>query len=119
MEGLFGLVFGVPIYLFFFSEDISFSKFNLEYEFWLALLVLVTGILNIHTTEVTSSMTRNVWKQFRIILVWILGLSVYYIGSGDRLGELRLGEPWVFPGSVFVLGGFSVILTGVYFYYSD
>jgi len=119
MEGLFGLVFGVPIYLLFFAEDITFSRFNMEYEFGLVLLVLITGVLNIRTTEVTSSMTRNVWKQFRIILVWILGLSVYYVGSGDRLGELRLGEPWVFPGSVFVLGGFSVILTGVYFYYSD
>jgi len=119
MEGLFGLVFGVPIYLLFFAEDITFSRFNMEYELGLVLLVLVTGVLNIRTTEVTSSMTRNVWKQFRIILVWILGLSVYYVGSGDRLGELRLGEPWVFPGSVFVLGGFSVILTGVYFYYSD
>ena len=114
MEGLFGLVFGVPIYLCFFSEDLSFTRFNIEYEIGLVFLVLITGILNIRTTEVTSSMTRNVWKQFRIILVWVLGLLVYYIGSSDRLGE-----PWVFPGSYFVLGGFSVILTGVYFYYSE
>jgi len=113
MEGLFGLAFGVPMYLLFSSEDISFARLNLRYETGLVLLVLVTGILNIRTTEVTSSMTRNVWKQFRIILVWILGLLVYYLGGGD------FGEPWVFPGSVFVLGGFSVILTGVYFYYSE
>jgi drug/metabolite transporter (DMT)-like permease len=114
MEGIFGLVFGVPIYLFFFSEDISFTRFDIGYEIGLVILVLITGILNIRTTEVTSSMTRNVWKQFRIILVWIFGLLVYYVGSDDSLGE-----PWVFPGSFFVLGGFSVILTGVYYYYSD
>mmetsp|Transcript_18311 Transcript_18311/g.42170 ORF Transcript_18311/g.42170 Transcript_18311/m.42170 type:complete len:425 (-) Transcript_18311:350-1624(-) len=113
MEGLFGLAFGIPLYLFFSSEDLSFAKINLGYETGLVLLVLITGILNIRTTEITSSMTRNVWKQFRIILVWILGLVVYYAGGGD------FGEPWVFPGSAFVLGGFSVILTGVYFYYSD
>lgn len=113
MEGLFGLSFGIPMYLFFSSEDLSFARSNLRYETGLVLLVLVTGILNIRTTEITSSMTRNVWKQFRIILVWILGLLVYYKGAGD------FGEPWIFPGSVFVLGGFSVILTGVYFYYSD
>ena len=79
----------------------------------LVLLVAITGILNIRTTEVTSSMTRNVWKQFRIILVWIFGLLLYYVGQNDRLGEA-----WVIPGSFFVLGGFSVILSGVYFYYS-
>ena len=114
MEGLFGLVFGIPIYIFFFPEDISWTRFNIGYEIGLVFLVLITGILNIRTTEITSSMTRNVWKQFRIMLVWTLGLLVYYIGSGDRLGEA-----WVFPGSLFVLGGFSVILSGVYFYYSE
>lgn len=113
MEGLFGLMFGIPIYIFFFAEEISFTRSNIEYEIGLVFLVLITGILNIRTTEVTSSMTRNVWKQFRIILVWIFGLSVYYIGSGARFGE-----PWVSPDSFFILGGFSVILTGVSFYYN-
>lgn len=114
MEGLFGLVFGLPIYLLFFSEEISSTRVNIGYEIGLVFLVLITGILNIRTTEVTSSMTRNVWKQFRIILVWVLGLLVYYIGSSDRLGEA-----WINPDSFFVLGGFSIILTGVYFYYSQ
>jgi hypothetical protein len=114
MEGLFGLIFGIPIYLLFFPpEQISSTPFNIGYEIMLVLLVAITGILNIRTTEVTSSMTRNVWKQFRIILVWILGLLLYYVGQNDRLGEA-----WVIPGSFFVLGGFSVILSGVYFYYS-
>ncbi|VEU35570.1 unnamed protein product [Pseudo-nitzschia multistriata] len=113
MEGLFGLVFGLPIYALFFDEEISFTRFNIEYQIGLVVLVLLTGILNIRTTEATSSMTRNVWKQFRIMLVWILGLLVYYLGSGGRLGEA-----WVFPDSLFVLGGFGVILTGVFFYYS-
>ena len=114
LEGLFGLVFGAPLYFFFFEEDLSFSKFNIEYQFGLVVLVLITGILNIRTTEVTSSMTRNVWKQCRIMLVWILGLLIYYVGNNSSLGE-----PWVNPGSSFVLGGFMVILTGVYFYYSN
>ena len=114
MEGLFGLIFGIPIYLLFFPpEQISSTPFNIGYEIMLVLLVAITGILNIRTTEVTSSMTRNVWKQFRIILVWIFGLLLYYVGQNDRLGEA-----WVIPGSFFVLGGFSVILSGVYFYYS-
>mmetsp|Transcript_14233 Transcript_14233/g.35716 ORF Transcript_14233/g.35716 Transcript_14233/m.35716 type:complete len:423 (-) Transcript_14233:23-1291(-) len=114
MEGLFGLVFGVPIYLIFFSEEVIFTRFNVTYESGLVILVLITGILNIRTTEITSSMTRNVWKQFRIMLVWSLGLLVYYVGSNNKIGE-----PWVFPSSLFVLGGFSVILTGVHFYYSE
>lgn len=113
MEGLFGLTFGAPIYFLFFSEEISFTKYNFGFEIGLILLVLVTGILNIRTTEITSSMTRNVWKQFRIMLVWFLGVLVYYLGNSDYLGE-----PLVFPGSLFTLGGFSIILTGVYFYYS-
>lgn len=113
MEGLFGLIFGIPLYILFASEQILSTRFNIEYEIFLVLLVTVTGILNIRTTEVTSSMTRNLWKQFRIILVWALGLFVYYIGSGDRFGE-----QWIFPGSLFVLFGFNVVLIGVYFYYS-
>lgn len=111
MEGLFGLVFGLPTYIIFSSEDLSIA--NPGYDVGLVFLVLITGIFNIRATEVTSSMTRNVWKQFRIILVWVLGLLVYYAGGNG------FGEPLVFPGSLFVLGGFSVILTGVYFYYSD
>lgn len=114
MEGLFGLMFGVPIYLIFFLEELVFTRFDVVYEIGLVILVLVTGILNIRTTELTSSMTRNVWKQFRIMLVWTLGLLVFYLGTNDKIGE-----PWVFPSSLFVVGGFSVILTGVNFYYSS
>lgn len=114
MEGLFGLTFGVPIYFLCFSEEISFSRYNFGFEAGLILLVLVTGILNIRTTEITSSMTRNVWKQFRIMLVWSLGVLVYYLGNNDYLGESL-----VFPGSLCTLGGFSIILIGVYFYYSE
>eukprot|EP00578_Thalassiosira_sp_NH16_P006829 CAMPEP_0181115524 /NCGR_PEP_ID=MMETSP1071-20121207/21476_1 /TAXON_ID=35127 /ORGANISM="Thalassiosira sp., Strain NH16" /LENGTH=551 /DNA_ID=CAMNT_0023199733 /DNA_START=56 /DNA_END=1711 /DNA_ORIENTATION=+ len=76
------------------------------------LLVTVTGIFNIAATGVTSSMTRNVWKNLRTCLVWIVGLIVFY-ASGDP----DLGEPWVIPGSFYVLIGFSVMLGGVYVYY--
>eukprot|EP00536_Pseudo-nitzschia_multiseries_P012655 jgi/Psemu1/260807/estExt_Genewise1Plus.C_4970009 len=113
MEGLFGLAFGLPITLVWFADELDVARSHIAYESGLVLLVLVTGILNIRTTEVTSSMTRNVWKQFRIMLVWILALLVYYLGTNTRFGE-----PWVDPDSWFVLGGFSVVLTGLLFYYS-
>lgn len=113
MEGAFGIMIGLPIYLLFSHEKLSLTRFDIEYEIGLVILVAVTGILNIRTTEVTSSMTRNVWKQFRIILVWILGLIIYYVDRNNNLGEA-----WIVPGSFYVVGSFFVILSGVYFYYS-
>jgi len=147
MEGFFGLMFGIPIYYYLFlfqgggggGEEIyqhhhhhyeilfpgrgnpSFTWF----EMGLVVLVLLTGILNIRTTEVTSSMTRNVWKQFRILLVWIFGLGIYYFShqqqhdDGSSSSSSSFGEPWENPASLYVAGGFAVILTGVYTYYSN
>mmetsp|Transcript_22228 Transcript_22228/g.61892 ORF Transcript_22228/g.61892 Transcript_22228/m.61892 type:complete len:564 (-) Transcript_22228:1131-2822(-) len=137
MEGLFGLVFGLPIVAIWFADELDSdaARNHAGYELGLVVLVLVTGILNIRTTELTSSMTRNVWKQFRIMLVWILALLVYYLGGTintntdydndididndiDNDSGARFGEPWVRPDSWFVLGGFAVVLSGLSFYYS-
>ena len=115
LEGLFGLAFGIPVYVLFFKEDdLELTRFNVVWGIGIVVVVLGTGLFNLYATEVTSSMTRNVWRQFRIALVWIMGLSVYYLGS-----DLGIGEPWTNPSSLFVLTGFSVIMVGVYFYYSD
>jgi len=114
MEGLFGLAFGIPLYFLFSSEHIYFTRFNLVWGVGIVLVVLLTGLFNLYATEVTSSMTRNVWRQFRTALVWVTGLLIYYMGS-----DLGIGEPWSNPSSWFILGGFSVIVMGVYGYYSD
>jgi len=122
MEGLFGLFFGLLFYLPLTSivgEDTSktwttltSSDFNAEYVIFLPFLFTLTGIFNIIATGVTSSMTRNVWKNLRTVLVWIFSLSIYY-GTGN----MSLGEPWVIPDSFFIPGGFSVMLSGIYVYY--
>jgi len=57
-------------------------------------------------------MTRNVWKNFRTVLIWIVGLIIFYAS-----GNPALGEEWVIPRSFYILMGFAVILTGVYIYY--
>jgi len=126
MEGLFGFIFGVPLY-FCFASSFGESPFDT----WavlsssplkagsavvcLLLLVLITGIFNIIATEVTSSMSRNVWKNFRTILVWVFGLLIFYVGENDD----RFGEEWIEPSSFYVLGGFFVMITGVYIYYNE
>lgn len=114
LEGLFGLAFGIPVYVLFFTEHIYFTRFNVVWGVGIVLVVLLTGLFNLYATEATSSMTRNVWRQFRTALVWVTGLLIYYLGS-----DLGIGEPWSNPSSWFILGGFSVIVVGVYGYYSD
>jgi hypothetical protein len=64
-------------------------------------------------TGATSSMTRNVWKNMRTVLVWIFSLAIYY-GTGNT----DLGEPWVVPDSFYIMCGFFVMLAGIYVYYS-
>ena len=78
----------------------------------LTLLFTLTGVFNIMATGVTSSMTRNVWKNFRTVLVWAFGLVLFYATRDD------LGEEWVWPNSVFVLCAFCVMLSGAYIYYT-
>ncbi len=60
----------------------------------------------------TSAMTRNLWKNFRGLFVWIVALITYYAS-----GNPSLGEPWSIPGSFFILVGFGVMTLSVYIYY--
>ena len=80
MEGLYGFCIGLIIYSTvgdqLMIEDIdstmSMLSTNVNLRWWvvgLPFLFLLTGIFNIKATEVTSAMTRNVWKNMRTVLV--------------------------------------------------
>ena len=124
MEGLFGLLFGVPLYLCFaprFGESpaatraaIAASPSKAGAMVGLTFLFTLTGVFNIMATGVTSSMTRNVWKNFRTVLVWAFGLILFYATRDDDLGE-----EFLYPNSVFVLCAFCVMLSGAYIYYTQ
>lgn len=121
-EGIFGLAFGLPLYLPLaplLGEDpskvwslLQSSKWILTYVIGLILIFTTTGVFNIVSTSVTSSMTRNIWKNFRSLVVWILGLCIYY-SSGNE----SLGEEWKAPSSFVTLLGFATMLGGVCLYY--
>ena len=149
MEGLFGLLLGIPVYLWLVPDSAKvFSAMNSSddgdgtitttttmvlypYLIALTLLFTVTGIFNILATSVTSSMTRNVWKNLRTMLVWIFGLVVYYYhyygnpssspssSSSPPPPPPRLGEAWEFPESAIVMLGFGIMLGGIGIYYLD
>jgi hypothetical protein len=78
----------------------------------LIVVFFTAGIYSILGTAVTSSMTRNVWKNFRGLVVWIAALLIYY-----AIGDEDLGEPWPIPVSSVTLSGFSVMVGGLYVYY--
>ena len=121
MEGSFGLIIALILYFFLapllgeqpsdVRDDLSESKIIGLSIGW-ALLVTISVMFNISATGVTSSMTRNVWKNLRTCLIWIIGLMIFY-GSGNP----DLGEEWVVPGSFYILLGFFVMLVGIHIYY--
>jgi len=123
MEGLFGLAFGVLLYVPLaksIGEDTSatwnhltISRVNAGFAIFLPFLFTVTGIFNIMATGATSSMTRNVWKNLRTVLVWVFSLSIYY-----GFHNSALGEPWFVPDSFYTLCGFGIMLSGIYVYYT-
>ncbi|KAL3914822.1 MAG: hypothetical protein SGARI_008329, partial [Bacillariaceae sp.] len=123
MEGLFGLILGIPLFLLYglANEDDNNSSMAswtaLQQSTWtqiyvvlLTIIFTLTGIVNILTTAVTSSMTRNMWKNVRTLMVWIVGLLIYYLGGNNE----HLGEEWIIPDSFFILAGFLVMLSGIY-----
>lgn len=126
-EGLYGFVIGLIIYTTvgsqFNIEDIDSTMASLRNNpkliWWLVglpILFLITGVFNIKATEVTSAMTRNVWKNFRTVCVWIAALCIHYIGKNPALGE-----DWHIPESFYILLGFMVMFIGVvvYYFYKD
>ena len=123
MEGLYGFIIGLVIYSTigdkFGIEDIddtmSTLMNNATLRWWLLglpLLFLLTGIFNIKATEVTSAMTRNVWKNLRTVLVWSVALFIFYVGN-----DSNYGEAWHNPESFYILLGFSVMTSGIVVYY--
>jgi hypothetical protein len=122
MEGMYGVLMAVPLYFLLGPvagyepvdafQDIGESALSIGYTFGLILIFLVAGMYSILGTAVTSSMTRNMWKNFRGLVVWIAALVIYY-ASGDE----DLGEPFQIPGSLMILAGFSVMLVALYVYY--
>ena len=123
MEGVYGLLMAVPLYFLLGPvagydpveafRGIGESALSIGYTFGLLLIFFVAGMYSILSTAVTSSMSRNMWKNFRGLVVWIAALIIFY-ASGDE----DLGEPWMIPGSFMILAGFSVMLGALYVYYN-
>ena len=120
MEGAYGVIIALILYLPIAPllgenpSDVanSFQGNVIALTIGWTLLVCVTGIFNIAATAVTSSMTRNVWKNMRTLLVWIMGLILFYsTGSSD------LGESFDIPGSLLILLGYAVMCLGIFVYY--
>ena len=76
-------------------------------------LCFFAALYSILATSVTSAMTKNMWKNMRGIVVWVVGLSMFYVASGNN----NLGEEWEMPGSLLILGGSAVLMVGVHVYY--
>jgi len=89
--------------------------------FGFPILFFITGSFNIKATEVTSAMTRNVWKNFRTILIWIISLCIYYFGgsttSNGYNNNTDYGEAWIFPQSLYILFGLTIMIVGISIYY--
>lgn len=131
IEGLYGFVVGMIILLLAADtnnlrgiEDthatiamlLSDDGDNARLRWWLVglpCIFLVTGIFNIKATEITSAMTRNIWKTLRTVLVWMIALTIYYLGNNPALGE-----SWHVPESFVILFGFMVMSGGILVYYS-
>jgi len=122
LEGCAGLLLSVPLYFLvgpYVGEDPmnAFAQIGekggyIVYAVFLTVLFYLAGLFQIMGTGVTSSMTRNVWKNLRGLVVWTVGIFTFYAaGSGS------IGEEWTIPASLMILGGFSVIMCGIYVYY--
>jgi hypothetical protein len=124
MEGLQGLIIGLLLYVpvarlvgedpWQTFETLTSSSVYIGYALNLTLLFTLTGIMNIMATSVTSSMTRNVWKNLRTLLVWVFGLVIFAASGNDDVGE-----PWRMPESLIVPAGSIVVFAGIYLYYKD
>jgi hypothetical protein len=57
-------------------------------------------------------MTRNMWKNFRGLVVWIAALIIFY-----AVGDEGIVEPWSIPGPFMILAGFRIMLVAFYVFY--
>lgn len=122
LEGVYGVMMALPLYfvlepLFGLSERQSLqfigqSAFSIGYTIGLIIVLFLAGLFSILGTAVTSAMTRNMWKNFRGLLVWLVALIIFYATGNDELGE-----PWTIPGSLLILFGFLIMAVGLYVYY--
>uniref|UniRef100_A0A7S3L5U7 EamA domain-containing protein n=1 Tax=Amphora coffeiformis TaxID=265554 RepID=A0A7S3L5U7_9STRA len=89
---------------------------------WFALYIIVlftlTGMANISATAATSSMTRNVWKNIRTLLVWAIGLVLHYVVA-VQMSWASVGEVWSLPSSLIVPLASVVMFIGIRVYYKD
>ena len=127
LEGFYGTIWGLMIYAPLTArgildegrfthtmKDLYYDPILSWFSIGLIVLVSITGIFNIYSTAETSAMTRNLWKNMRAVLVWAIGLTAFYTSGNETIGE-----DWVAPFSYFVLLGFSIMLLGIYVYYTD
>lgn len=113
MEGLYGVSVGFIIYITVGDKlgieeiDSTLETLRNNPRWWivgLPFLFTITGIFNIKATEATSAMTRNVWKNFRTVVIWVIALVIYYIGC-----NVAYGEEWHMPESMYILVGFMIM----------
>ncbi|KAL7533520.1 hypothetical protein ACHAXR_005280 [Thalassiosira sp. AJA248-18] len=123
IEGLYGFCIGLIIYSTIgdklmiedIDSTISMLSNNAKLRWWLfglPFLFLIAGLFNIKSTEVTSAMTRNVWKTLRTVLVWTIALGIFYLGK-----DSDYGEAWHTPESFIIFLGFLVMSSGLLVYY--
>jgi hypothetical protein len=124
MEGMYGVLMAVPLYFLLGPvagydpveafRGIGESLLSIGYTLGLIIVFFIAGMYSILGTAVTSSMTRNMWKNFRGLVVWIAAMIIFYASGDDDLGE-----PFSIPASFMILAGFSVMLSALYVYYRE
>lgn len=121
-EGLVSLFLGLALYVPMapLMEEISpvHTWNTMTADIFLVVWTVVSFVLfamsilsQVYALAWTSTTTRNIWEQLRSILVWVIGLALYYLLDG------KFGEPWVSPYSWFVLLSFCVLISGLFIYY--
>ena len=122
LEGVYGVLISLPLYfalgprLVYHPIDSFRRSFgsaqSVGYTLMFMAVVLFAGIYSLLATCFTSAMTKNMWKNFRGLVVWIAAMIIYYVS-----GNASVGEPWSIPGSLFILVGFSIMMGAIYVYY--
>ena len=93
-ESFYGLLMAIPLYVFVGPlvgydptdairaiGDVHSPAVGIAYTIGLLFVVLSAGIYSILGTAVTSAMTRSMWKNFRGLVVWIIGIVVFYVAA--------------------------------------